>query len=157
LTTGWQVNASYEHYWTPQFHESFFGGIEEIRYNSQANNILCAAEGAGTGSGSFALAAPGCNNNFDIWSVGSRLQYDFTKSLYIGMEFLYQRLDSASLPGNALTNFNSTALLPPNNDLACATRTAAGVPVATGAAPCATIKDMNNLAVTLRIHKDFLP
>jgi hypothetical protein len=26
LSTGWQVNASYEHYWTPQFHESFFGG-----------------------------------------------------------------------------------------------------------------------------------
>ena len=24
-------------------------------------------------------------------------------------------------------------------------------------APCATFKDMNNLAVTLRIHKDFLP
>ena len=31
LTTGWQVNASYEHYWTPQFHESIYGGIEEIR------------------------------------------------------------------------------------------------------------------------------
>jgi hypothetical protein len=36
LTTGWQVNASYEHYWTPKFHESFYGGIMEIRYNSQA-------------------------------------------------------------------------------------------------------------------------
>jgi putative ABC transport system substrate-binding protein len=83
LTTGWQVNASYEHYWTPQFHESFYGGIEEVRYNSQANNILCTAEGAGIGTltGSLAVAAPGCNNNFDIWSVGSRLQYDFTKSL----------------------------------------------------------------------------
>jgi len=81
LTTGWEVNASYEHYWTPQFHESFYGGIEEIRYNSQANNNLCTAEGAGTGAltGSLAVAAPGCNNNFDIWSVGSRLQYDFTK------------------------------------------------------------------------------
>jgi hypothetical protein len=50
LTTGWEVNASYEHYWTPQFHESFYGGIEEIRYNSQANAILCTAEGAGTGA-----------------------------------------------------------------------------------------------------------
>src|SRR5215472_12323155 len=47
LTTGWQVNASYEHYWTPQFHESLFGGITELRYNTQANAILCTAEGAG--------------------------------------------------------------------------------------------------------------
>jgi hypothetical protein len=156
LTTGWQVNASYEHYWTPQFHESFYGGIEEIRYNSQANAILCVAEGAGTGSGSFSLARPGCDNNFDIWTVGTRLQYDFTKTLYIGVDFLYSHLDTAQLPGNVLTNFNSTALLPPTNDLACATRVG-GVPTATGAAPCATIKDMNNLAVTLRIHKDFLP
>jgi hypothetical protein len=145
LTTGWQVNASYEHYWTPQFHESFFGGIEDIRYNSQANALLCVGEGAGTGSGSLAVALPGCNNNFDIWSVGSRLQYDFTKTLYFGVEFLYQRLETASLPGNVLHNF---ALVPPQNDLACAPA---------GAVACGTIKDMSNLAVTARIHKDFLP
>jgi hypothetical protein len=35
--------------------------------------------------------------------------------------------------------------------LACANGTATGV------APCAHIQQMNNLAVTLRIHKDFLP
>jgi len=153
LTTGWQVNASYEHYWTPQFHESFYGGIEEIRYNSQANNMLCTAEGAGTGAltGSLAVAAPGCNNNFDIWSVGNRLQYDFTKTLYIGVDFLHQHLDTATLPGNVLKPANGTALLPANNDLVCATGAAGG------AAPCANIRNMNNLAVTLRMHKDFLP
>jgi Porin subfamily len=151
LTSAWQVNASYEHYWTPQFHESFFGGITELRYNAQANAILCTAMGAGAGgSGSLALAAPGCDNNFDIWSVGTRLQYDFTKTLYIGVEFLYQHLDSASLPFNQLSRTNSVALLPPQNDLACAG-------VATPIAPCAHIQDMNNLAVTLRMHKDFLP
>ena len=140
LTTGWQVNASYEHYWTPQFHESFIGGIEEIRYNSQANNILCLAEGAGTGiGGATALALPGCNNNFDIWSVATRLQYDFTKTLYIGVEFLYQHLDTATLPGNVLTGRNTTALLPPQNDLACATGST------TGSAPCATIKRYEQL------------
>jgi hypothetical protein len=154
LTTGWQINASYEHYWTPQFHESFFGGITELRYDAQANAILCAALGpaAGTGSGSLAVANPGCNNNFDIWSVGTRVQYDFTKTLYIGVEFLYQRLETATLPGNALTNTgNSTALLPPQNDLNCSTGAAAGV------TPCANIQNMNNLAVTVRMHKDFLP
>ena len=152
LTTGWQINASYEHYWTPQFHESFYGGIEEIRYNSQANALLCVGEGAGLHSGSLALANPGCDNNFDIWTAGTRLQYDFTKTLYIGVDFLYSHLDSASLPGNVLTPANSTALLPPTNDLACA-----GIASPTSNQPCAHIKDMNNLAVTLRMHKDFLP
>jgi maltoporin len=112
------------------------------------------AEGAGdigTGTGTLARAAPGCNNNFDIWSVGTRLQYDWTKTLYMGVEFLYQHLDSASLPGGVLSPTNTTALLPANNDLACAT---GGV---SGAAPCAIIKSMNNLAVTFRMHKDFLP
>ena len=123
----------------------------EVRYNSQANALLCVGEGAGTGSGSIALAAAGCNNNFDIWTAGSRLQYDFTKTLYIGVDFLYSHLDSASLPGNVLTPANGTALLPPTNDLACA-----GVAAPLNA-PCAHIKDMNNLAVTLRMHKDFLP
>ncbi|MFZ1151523.1 MAG: porin, partial [Xanthobacteraceae bacterium] len=151
LTTGWQVNASYEHYWTPQFHESFYGGITEIRYDSQANNILCVAEGAGLHSGSLSLANPGCDNNFDIWTVGTRLQYDFTKTLYIGVDFLYSHLDTASMPGGVLSPANTTALLPPQNDLACATGSA------TGTAPCAHIQQMNNLAVTLRMHKDFLP
>jgi hypothetical protein len=154
ITTGWQVNASYEHYWTPQFHESFFGGITELRYNSQANAILCVAEGAGfgAGTGANAVARAGCNNNFDIWSVGSRFQYDFTKTLYIGVEFLYQHLDTATLPNNVLSPGQNTTLLPASNDLACLTTGSS-----TGTAPCASIKSMNNLAVTLRMHKDFLP
>jgi Porin subfamily len=141
LTTGWQVYASYEHYWTPQFHESFIFGFERVRYNSQANAILCVAEGAGVGSGtgSLSVAGPGCNNSFQLWGGTTRLQYDFTKTLYIGVEFLYSHLTSATLPGNVLT---SAALVAPQNDLTV------GV---------AQVHDENNLAVSLRMHKDFLP
>jgi len=61
LTTAWGVNASYEHYWTPQFHESFVGSWTEMKYGSQANDILCAAEGNGNNNfGSAALANGGC-------------------------------------------------------------------------------------------------
>jgi hypothetical protein len=55
------------------------------------------------------------------------------------VEFLYSHLTSATLPGNVLT---SAALAPPQNDLTV------GV---------ARVHDENNLAVTLRMHKDFLP
>jgi hypothetical protein len=148
LTTAWEVNASYEHYWTPQFHESFVFGFEGVHYNSQANNILCAAElnlaptaVGGSFGGASAVAAPGCNNNFNLWSGATRLQYDFTKTLYIGVEFLYQHLDTAQLPGNILGTAAAGGLPPPQNDLNVNTQ----------------IKDQNNLAVTLRMHKDFLP
>jgi hypothetical protein len=145
LSTGWQVNAAYEHYWTPQFHESFVGGYMRVEYNSQANAILCNQEGDGTGGpGSFARANPGCNNNFNLWSAATRLQYDFTKTLYFGVEVLYQHLDSASQTGGVLHN---TQLNPPNNDL---------FSVANGRAP-ASITDQNVLAIKARIHKDFLP
>ena len=142
LTTAWSVNASYEHYWTPQFHKSFVGSYLATRYNAQANALLCGAEGDGTGGGVTAVANAGCNNNFDVWSAATRLQYDFTKTLYIGVEFLYQHLDTATLSGN--------------------TTHAAGFIPGSGTSSLSSsgenqIKNQNNLAVTLRMHKDFLP
>jgi len=153
LTSAWSLNASYEHYWTPQFHESFVGFIADIRYDAEANNNLCQFEtrlsaagvkGSGvapvlTGTGAAAVA--GCNNNFDIWGVATRFQYDFTKTLYLGVEFLYTHIDTAQLPGNTLTATEITRIAPAGN----------------GLIPGGTIKDQNNLAVTLRMHKDFLP
>ena len=44
LTTAWSINAAYEHYWTPQFHESFLFGIVQTKYSTQANNNLCMVE-----------------------------------------------------------------------------------------------------------------
>jgi len=143
LTTGWSVLASYEHYWTPQFHESLIGAYENVRYNSQANAILCVAEGAGAvgaGGGTAAIAAGGCNNNYNIPSAATRLQYDFTKTLYIGVEFVYSHLHTATLPGNAST----APIVPASNDCG-----AAGT--------LCHVRDMNLLAVALRMHKDFLP
>jgi hypothetical protein len=140
LTTAWSVNASYEHYWTPQFHESFVGFFADIRYDTTANNNLCAFETGGA-TGTAAVATPGCNNNFNIWGAATRLQYDFTKTLYLGVEFLYDKIHTAQLPGNALTATEIARIGPANNGLAVGT----------------PIKDQNNLAVTLRVHKDFLP
>jgi hypothetical protein len=148
LTTAWSLNVAYEHYWTPQFHESFLGGYLAVKYGSQANAILCNQEGDGTPAGhagSDAVANAGCNNNFNLWSAGTRLQYDFTKTLYFGVEFLYQHLDTATQSGGVLHN---TQLNPPSNDLFTVANT--------GRTPT-TISDMNVLSVTARIHKDFLP
>jgi hypothetical protein len=148
LTTGWSVNASYEHYWTPQFHESFYGGYLQLRYNSEANNMLCQYESFGT-LGTFGTAAQpvaGCNNNWNIWSAGTRLQYDFTKTLYLGVDFLYQGYDTAKGLFNGNNTFGSV--------LAGQFNTAT---TPSGINAFSPLKNEQNLAVTARIHKDFLP
>jgi hypothetical protein len=140
LTTAWEVDAGFEHYWTPQWHQSFVGAYLAENYGSAANAILCSAIGAGNGagSGSAAVATAGCNNNWSFWGVGSRLQWDVTKSFYIGVEAIYQHLNSA-------TTFNG--LVPANLQPA-----GAGCP----AGGCVQA-DQSNWTFTLRMHKDFLP
>ena len=146
LTTAWSFNASYEHYWTPAVHESLVGVYEAVNYNSQANAILCEGEGQGTGGGanSLAVAAAGCNNNWSMWGIASRLQWDVTKTFYLGVEVLYDHMNSAS---------SSTGLLP--TPIGTAFAAAAGGP----SGPNTTVggASENVWAATFRIHKDFLP
>jgi hypothetical protein len=140
-TTAWEVDAAYEHHWTPQWHQSFVGAYLNETYGTgvgSANSMLCVAEGFGAGAGSTAAATPGCNNNWTFWGVGSRLQWDVTKSFYIGVEAIYQQLVSAQTP----TGLTSAAIQPTNS----------GCP----AAGC-TVSNESNWTFTLRMHKDFLP
>jgi hypothetical protein len=143
LTTAWGFNAGYEHYWTPNWHESFFGNYYAVSYNSAANNMLCAAagggNGVGTGVGSAAVAAAGCNNNWSTWGAGTRLQWDVTKSFYVGVEALYQQINSATIaPGATLGAYAASG--------------AGQVPGTTGVTGNQSI-----WSFTARIHKDFLP
>jgi hypothetical protein len=140
MTSAWEIDAAYEHYWTPQWHQSFVGAYLAEQYGSSANAILCSAEGGGNGAGtgSTAVATAGCNNDWSFWGVGSRLQWDVTKSFYLGVEVIYQQLISAQT-----FNARSTAVTQPVNS---------GCP----AAGC-TVSDESNWTFTLRMHKDFLP
>src|SRR5262245_60253471 len=71
LTTGWGVNAAYEHFWNPRWRTSLYGGYAAVQYNGASNAMLCAAEGAanGTGSGTTAVALAGCDNDWSTWWV----------------------------------------------------------------------------------------
>src|ERR1051326_6034894 len=140
LSTAWEVNAAYEHHWTPQWHQSFVGAYLAHPFNSAANAMLCSAIGGGNGAGtgSAAVATAGCNMDWSFWGVGSRLQWDVTKSFYVGVEAIYQQLVSGQ-------TFNglSTAVLQPVNS---------GCP----AVGC-TVANESNWTFTVRMHKDFLP
>ena len=46
LTTAWNVNAAYEHFWwNPRWRTSLYGGYAEVSYGGAANNMLCATGG----------------------------------------------------------------------------------------------------------------
>ena len=140
-TTGWSVVLAYEHYWTPQWHQSFTGGYMQIRYDDAANDMLCALEGqgVGTGHGGGAVARAGCNNNGNYWAVGSRLQWDVTKSFYLGVEALYIQQDTAS----SATPFVPAAV-------------GTGAPTLCSLGDCLN-RNQNPWVFTVRMHKDFLP
>jgi hypothetical protein len=142
LTTAWSAVLAWEHFWTPQWRQSFSGSYMAESYSSGANAVLCSLEGAGAGIGTGAAATAGCNNNWSYWTVGSRLQWDVTKSFYIGVEALYMKLNSASAPGGVFPGAVAAGF--------------DGVSTCGTTGNCA-VNNQSDWAFTLRAHKDFLP
>jgi len=134
-TTSAGFNAAYDHFYSNHWHQSLYVEAHNMQYNAQANAILCSLEGGGNGAGvgTGAVATAGCNNNWIHEGIGSRLQWDVTDRLYIGLELDFEHMISA-------TTFNG--LVPTPVALA-----APGVPI--------SVANENNYAVTLRLHKDF--
>jgi hypothetical protein len=155
-TTGWNVNAAYEHYWTPAIHQSLVGQYGQIKYDSQANNILCGLEGGAItqihdtdtfqnqqaffNNAGVPTAKAGCSNNWNLWGVSSRLQWDITKSFYLGVELVYEHMESASSADGRFPQGISLGNTSPANQFVSVGSNAQNVWVG-----------------TVRMHKDFLP
>lgn len=148
LTTVWGINAAYDHLWLPNFRTSIYGSWMTNRYNSVANNAICAAQltaaaGAITFAGGVAgQALPGtsssgvCDNNWNWWTVGSRTQYNFTPWFYVGFDVIYQKLETAS--NGAIVTYT---------------------PVAGTAKPTAlySVQNQDNYGLRIRVHRDIVP
>jgi hypothetical protein len=148
LTTGWSVNAAYEHFWRPDLRTSLYGTYAGVTYNANANTAMCinmqaASAGAVTFAGGVAGAAQNgtsgigaCNNNFNWWAVGSRTQWNITPWFYAGFDVVYQKLETAS--NGALVTYTA----------------AAGT-----AKPTAiyTLSNQDNVGFRVRFHRDIVP
>ena len=132
LTTAWSVAAAYEHYWTPALHTSFYGSYIKVTHNSTAQTLICA-----TGTAATVPWGAGCNPDFAQWNVGSRSQWDVTKGLYLGVDVLYTRLQSAQM--NTANVFAVT-----------------GGQGAKGAGTY-TVSDQSAWTAAFRIHRDIVP
>lgn len=95
LTTAWNVNAAYEHYWNKSYQTSLYGAYARTEYNATANGILCTGMGVGVAG----VAAAGCNMNYSVWNIGSRTQWNIDSQTAMGVDIVYQRLQSAQVAG----------------------------------------------------------
>jgi hypothetical protein len=134
LTTGWGVNAAYEHFWNPRWRTSLYGGYAAVSYNDLANGILCGF--GNTANPGANAAAVSCDMDWQTWWVGSRTQWNVTKEFYMGVDVLYQKIQSATWGLNA-----------------------AGTPITfQGFGGQAFLRDdLDNIQVRFRVHRDFYP
>ena len=155
LTDAWGFMAVYEHLWTPRLKTSFYGGDVEISYNGNATTYICQnallpgtplAGGIGNvnpvppGQNPFSTARA-CDPDFGIWFVGSRTQWNIRPDFYMGMELVYQKLQT-SFAGLATYNANAGP------------RPSGGTGLA---GPLYKVEDQDALSLTFRVHRDILP
>jgi hypothetical protein len=135
LTTAWNVNAAYEHFWNPRWKTSLYGGYAQVNYNGAANAMLCSTSfngiGTGSGIGTASLATAGCDNDWNTWWVGTRTQWNVTKDFYMGLDVLYQKLNSATSSSGVITPVNVNGPF--------------------------RVDDQDNWQFRFRVHRDFYP
>jgi hypothetical protein len=132
LTTAWNINAAYDHFWSARWRTSLYGGYAAVSYNDRGNVIACAFGGSGSGRGTTAIATPGCDNNWSTWWLGSRTQWSVTKDFYMGLDVMYSKLSSASLPADTTT-------------------------FTTSIGGATHVSDADNWQFRFRVHRDFYP
>ena len=90
LTSAWNVNAAHEHFWSPRWRTSLYGGYAKVENGGQAQSQGC------TFSSTTGLVIAGCNGDWSTWWIGSRTQWNVTKDFYMGLDVMYSKLDSAT-------------------------------------------------------------
>jgi len=135
LTTVWGINGFVQHFWTPKWRTSLYGGYVEVDYDGTAKTLICSGAGglAGAGVALTQVAGSSCNPNFSWWQVGTRTQWNPHPDLDIGVDILYNKLNTA---------FGGFATLAANG------ARSPGV---------YAIEDQNVLSVLFRIQRNFLP
>jgi hypothetical protein len=92
LTTAWGIAASYEHFWSKKWQTSLYGSYADFKYGGTGNALACASMQNAITAATFAS----CNNDFSYWDVGSRTQFNLDSNTYIGLDIVYQNVNTAS-------------------------------------------------------------
>ncbi len=136
LTTAWSITAGMQHYWSPKWRTSLYGGYEQFEYNPNATAAICAglaAGGAGSAANAGGFTPTNCSPNFSFWQIGSRTIWNPVRELDIGVEVLWNHINTA-FAGPVLVSANGT------------------VPAGAFAA-----QDQDVVSALFRVQRNFLP
>jgi hypothetical protein len=136
-TTAWSIFASYEHFWTPSLRTSIYGSYLDISRPDNLNTAMCASGLFGGGATAAAGRAAGCDLDSNQWNIGSRTQWNITKDLYVGVDFIYHKVNTATM--NAAGSFSLSGLAGKANSASY------------------TTGDIDAYVATWRIHRDIVP
>jgi hypothetical protein len=150
LTTAWSASAAFEHLWTPALKTSIYGSYIDVSHNAAANFLICNSAGGVFPGGLPAVT--GCSADWSAWNIGSRTQWEPVKGLVMGIDVIYNKLNSAPVNGTGLVNLTGAGGIPSTS---AGNATCAGVPVA--GVPCYRVVDPDAVTTTFRIQRDFLP
>ncbi len=95
LVDSWNVAGVFDHYWAPQWRQSFLASYGKVKAPSAAKNcangIDLSVNGAGGAASTSATstAINGCFGDAQVWNVGSQVAFLPTKDFEIGVELLY--------------------------------------------------------------------
>jgi hypothetical protein len=152
LTRAWGAIAAYEHLWTPALKTSWYGGLVAMNYNSTATDYICGRFTAFAAQGIFAprQATPAfstvtagtiqnptnCSPDWSQWHLGTRTQWNIRPDFYMGVDLLYQRLNTSFAGFADFLRFS-------------------GQPAPTFSQY--KIENADALSVTFRVHRDIVP
>jgi hypothetical protein len=91
LTTSWSVFASYEHFWTPSLRTSLYGSYFALSRGAVGNAQAC---------GAIVVTTLACDSDWQMYTFGSRTQWNVTKDFYVGLDVIYNKLNGVSLNGD---------------------------------------------------------
>ena len=131
LTTVWGINGAFQHFWTPKWRTSLYGGYIEVDYDGAATNQICGI--GGVGGGVAMTGVTNCSPSFSWWQVGTRTQWNPHPDLDVGVDVLWTHLN---------TSYKGIGTLPAN-----------------GARPLGpyVVDDQDVVSVMFRIQRNFLP
>ena len=140
LTTGWSITAGVQHYWTPKWRTSLYGGYEAFSYDGAASSTLCAglapgaaAAHAGNATNAGGFTPTNCSPNFGFFQVGSRTVWNPVPMLDLGVEVMYNKV---------LTGFSGPVTLAANGTVPAGPFNA---------------KDQDVVSAVFRVQRNFLP
>lgn len=161
LTTAWSASAAFEHLWTPALKTSWYGSYVAVSHNNTAKNLICNSGATSTGSlGSGSvfetgdIGITGCNPDWSSWNLGTRTQWEPVKGLVMGIDVIYNKLNTAKSNAAGLIDLNSFG----NPSYAGAIPNS-GPPATTAANTIGPYRNADQSAWTgtFRIQRDFLP